>query len=247
MVTETKHLKALKEIYSTLQHTDKISIRSVLKKHKISFIGCSVLKKGGIIENIGAENTPRYKWKTIKPNFKMANEWESRIRTYYTDYNKKQKPKQMKNNIDEKYLKSLNEIYTALQYTEEISIVSVMKKYKISKTGVNVLSKNNIIKRINTSLKYPKWKWNTTQPDQEMADNFLQMMRDYDKEKRKKVKALSDQKTKRKDNKQFASDNLEKPKSAMPKKRNDNIFYLDNITFKLLFIPIKIKLNYKTK
>ena len=130
-----------------------------------------------------------------------------------------------KENID-KYYDILKTLYNTLQLSNSISMMKFSEQHNITKNLSTVLRAGGVIK-LEGKARSAKWYWNTIQPTREMAIETLKRLADYNQPRKKETRGGkregSGRKTKEIENR-----------------------YLDNITFKLFWITIKVKLNYKT-
>lgn len=126
-----------------------------------------------------------------------------------------------------KYYNVLNDLHLILQNTSRISMLDFSVKNKITKNLSNVLQKGGVIKKIKAG-RYPEWEWVSIKPTREMAIKVLQELAKFNPDRKEK------------------SNHGGKREGAGRKSKEIENRYLDSITFKIFWVKINVKLNYKT-
>ena len=105
MNNEINYLKLLKELYSILKYTDKISMRAFLKsKGFTSHVG-TVMINNGLLKTTGSKRSTRYAWNTIEPTLEMARELSKRTRAYGVECQHRSKEKKQANIVKASVIK----------------------------------------------------------------------------------------------------------------------------------------------
>ena len=116
-----------------------------------------------------------------------------------------------------KYFEVLKELHSVLNITPKISMHEFCKKKEISRNLGTVLKDGGVI-RLEGIKRHSKWYWNTTEPTREMAIETIKRLSNANPERIKK-----------------------------PKEIKENINLIESMTFKLFWIKITIKINYKNE
>ena len=136
---------------------------------------------------------------------------------------------------EEKYLTSLNELYSVLKYTEKISLSKFITDNNLSKNFAIVLKNGGIISTNGLRAQGTRYKWTTQKPTIGMAKEVIVRVNDLGscatQKKRESDKAK---------NQNGIVDNTEK------KHKRREVKHLKSYTTSLFFGLIKIKtvLNY---
>ena len=129
-----------------------------------------------------------------------------------------------------KYFNTLKNLHLILQNTRKISMLDFSINNNVTKNLSTVLQKGGII-QLSKVGRSPEWKWTSIPPTREMAIKVLQ-----------ELTKLNPPRNKPEPKKQRGG----KRDGAGRKTKSIENRYLDNITFKLFWITIKIQLNYKS-
>jgi hypothetical protein len=117
----SKTFKFLKEVHQETMFPKEISMSTIIRKHKLSPTAFKVLVDNKLVTFEGTHKKRVYKWNTILPNVKMAEEFYSR----YQDSVKESNSKRL--TTPKEQVTTALEMLTPME--QEVEIQKVKRKY----------------------------------------------------------------------------------------------------------------------
>jgi len=203
--SKLKVLDVLFEIYEKTKYDyTKLSLSKICENNKYNNRHIVKVIKNNLVDYIGGGNKQKYKWKTIRPNFKMAEKAYDEAMIMQLEAGRRNNEKQLKtklkqNNLftpimsddeikssiqEQKILNILLEIYelTKIDYTR-LSILEIVKKNKLALFTVTPFIKELLY--FKTDGKHCDYKWKSKKPNIEMAKKIYRKSLDSQAKKQR--------------------------------------------------------------